>query len=62
MIHNFTLVYEFGQGLGCRMEFRADWQTANALMLRSAGGGRGMSLWFSAARQVVAMPRRSSLT
>ena len=38
MIHDFTLVYELGQGMDCRTMFCADWQTASALMLRSDGG------------------------
>jgi hypothetical protein len=60
MIHDFTLVYELGQGMDCRMMFCADWQAASALMLRSAGGG--VSLWFSAARLVVARQRRCGFT
>ena len=46
MIHGFTLVYELGQGMDCRMMLCADWQTASALMLRSAGGGH-VALVFS---------------
>lgn len=37
MIRDFTLVYELSHGVGCR-KICADWQTASALMLRSAGG------------------------
>ena len=38
MIHDFTLVYELGHGMGCRMMFCANWQIAVALMLRLGGG------------------------
>lgn len=39
MTHGFTLVYELGQGMGCRMMLCVDWQTASAPMLRLAGDG-----------------------
>ena len=39
MVHDFTLVYELGQGMGRRMMLCADRQTAGALSLRLARNG-----------------------